>query len=373
MAISLPLTVLSCWTPPYDPAISASVNFEKKLENVARIGPTAYQGLDTGSDYFVPSYAAAPTDGFWVHRSSVVNLSIRYVNPASGQAQAGSVFYQSPDYFGDLNAVASLSPTTADSLGSDIGKGIILLGSGITYVNASPSESILGIAFSSVSGWGAGSSATISPTLPYPFPAYPLGGARMYSASTLVQSGVLFEVFSSSSAFTLYYSSPTAQDLTAAYAVPTINFSTPTSVSYPGPALAPGAFFFYCSATGAPHYVLSGTSQADGSLVGYRWTSLSAAPTALRFDVQVTDVLQDDTLVSRGPLVTKYYSSEGVPLFELPTGALRYVHEYDDGGTWYSYFTRAASAADGSNSSSGQMLFDVFRYPSAGLSSLAKQ
>jgi hypothetical protein len=353
---------VSCWVPPYDPAISASAYFEKKLEHVASIGPLSFQGLDSGTDYFVPSFEAAPTDGYWVRRSNGTNIAVRYVSVGSAGTHASPAFFRNPNYFGDLNAVASLGTGAAAVSVSDIGKGLILLGSG-TVTGASANDSILGTGATSGSAWGAGIQATVS--TPPPNIAFPVGGARRYSASTAIESGLLFEVFSSPSAFSLYYCGAFSQDLTSTYAstAPVLSFDYP--ISYPGPILEAGAFFVQCST----HYILSGKSGADGSPVGYRWTSLLAAPTAVSFDAQITDALQDDTLVARGPEVTKYYSSEGARLFELPTGALRYVHEYDDGGVWYSYFTRTAcvNASDGS----GQVRFDVFRYPSAALSALA--
>ena len=108
---------VSCWVPPYDPAISASAHFENKLEHLTTLGPLEFQNLDSGTDYFMPSFEARPSDGYWIRRSAETNLAVRYISGASGKAYMGPALWRNPNFFGDLNAIASLSQASAIGVG----------------------------------------------------------------------------------------------------------------------------------------------------------------------------------------------------------------------------------------------------------------
>lgn len=59
------LSLVSCWTPVYDPAVSLSARLESKLEAVDGFGPIEIPDDDDYAHYFVPEKILYPASGYW--------------------------------------------------------------------------------------------------------------------------------------------------------------------------------------------------------------------------------------------------------------------------------------------------------------------
>jgi len=328
------MTLLSCWTPVFDPAISASARLEKKLEKVVSFRPTWMDEDSFDDGYFLPHRALAPTDGYWV-KANTDGLGVRYVYKA---VSGDTILCQSQGgIYNALGAAASVSALTDAS-------GVRAQGLDASY------------------GLSVSSTATVSGAT----------NPRMVGASRAplnATQDVLTISHYSTQDFQVFFGFATI-DNAAAFASPTINVGKPNVD--PDLNIRSGAFVAY---NAAGYYYLSGRLSSNGSLRTERWLGLTdSSPTVLSgVDRQLTDLLSNGRLLARGELSTIAYDADGKELFEIPTGSLRFVHEvYDSAaGVWYSYFSRSALARTTDNSEGGDLMIDVFRIPTSNLKSLA--
>jgi hypothetical protein len=359
----------SCWTPPFDPDLSVSELTAWKMERVASIGPVDYAGFRFFSSYFVPSYEERPTEGYWACVESGNRLEVRYVGLASGALSIGPGFISQPNHWDGLNAVQAMPSSSAGALSPSLQKAYHILGGG--SVGISSSAAMLGIGLNPDLTPNVSSMAMVSGISSE---MTPIGG----SARNLASGGLSRELLMSGYASGLYRLSlcaPVPQPYSGAYAAPGLAVE---ALAYPGPPLAEGAFCLdYSDALSNPFHLVVGAPRDGGDVLGFRWPATTighaAAPDLVRFDRRVTDALHDDTLVARGTTATAYYDVEGNQLFSLPTGALRYVHEYYDGTAWYSYFSRVVIRPSERDDAKGSVRFDLYRFPTAGLKALAKR
>jgi len=349
------MTLLSCWTPVFDPAISASARLEKKLEKVVSFRPTWMDEDSFDDGYFLPHRALAPTDGYWV-KANTDGLGVRYVYKAvSGdtilcQSQGG--IYNA---LGAAASVSALTDASAAGVSPAMGRGLLLaISADASGVRAQGLDASYGLSVSST----ATVSGATNPRM--------VGASRAPLNAT---QDVLTISHYSTQDFQVFFGFATI-DNAAAFASPTINVGKPNVD--PDLNIRSGAFVAY---NAAGYYYLSGRLSSNGSLRTERWLGLTdSSPTVLSgVDRQLTDLLSDGRLLARGELSTIAYDADGKELFEIPTGSLRFVHEvYDSAaGVWYSYFSRSALARTTDNSEGGDLMIDVFRIPTSNLKSLA--
>jgi hypothetical protein len=361
-------TLASCWTPPFDPDLSVSELTAGKMERVASIGPVDYAGLRFLSCYFTPAYEERPTEGYWACLESGDRLEVRYVGSASGALSVGPSLVSQPNHWGGLNAAPAMPSSSASSLSPSLLKAYHVLGGG--SVGLSSSEAMLGVGLNADLSPNRSSSAAVSGLSSE---MTPIGGSARNLAAGGLSRQLLMSGYSGG-VYALYLSDPALQPYAGAYAAPSI---VGESLYYPGPPLAEGSFCLdYSDALSNPYHLVVGAPTAGGGVLGFRWAATSAgrasAPDPVHFDRRITDALHDDTLVARGTRVTAFFDVAGNPLFSLPTGALRYIHEYFDGTEWYSYFTRVVVRPSDRDDSKGTVRFDIYRYPTAGLAGLAE-
>jgi hypothetical protein len=358
----------SCWMPPFDPALSVSELTARKMERVASIGPIEYSGLRFLSCYFAPAYEERPTEGYWACLESGERLEVRYVGNASGKLALGPSYYSQPNHWGDLNAVQAMSSSSASVLSGTLMKAFHVWGGG--SVGIGTSGAMLGIGLNADLSLNESAPATAS-GLSYDMT--PIGGSARNLASGDLSRELLMSGYGAG-VYVLALSDPLPQPQGGSYAVPGI---VKKGLNYAGPPLADGSFCLdYSDALADTYHLVVGEPVEGGGVLGLRWAATSlgraAAPDYVAFDSRITDALHDDTLVARGMTETRYFDVAGKELFSVPTGALRYVHEYYDGTAWYSYFTRVVVRRSERDDSKGSVRFDVYRYPTADLEELAR-
>ncbi len=359
----------SCWIPPFDPALSTSVRFEKKMEHVLTIGPIRYEGVKAKDSYFVPTYEAFPTDGYWVRREDGSRLAVDFVNTFSGDPILGPRRYFDNNNFGSLNAVQSMSRTTAASasISPTLERGIQVFGTGET-INSTLSPAVIGIGLDTLAAWNTQieSSAT-GLSIPVGDRLLAIGGSmQLFTTNTSYRYVLLAGKITGS--YSMRIVPMLTQNHGGVYSVPALG-SLFLELNYPGPALAPGAFYhsdnFFAT--------IVGRDALTGEIMGFQWSMMNwtSPPAILNFDAQITDVLHDGTLLARGIITTGAYTSSGEKLYSLPTGNYRFIHELHDGTNYYSYFSRTVVVPDNKDDWKGQVYFDVVRCPTDKLSELA--
>lgn len=376
------LVLLSCWAPPFGTALALSLQFEKKLEKVVSIGPVAYTNVRPNSEsYFVTTYLAHPSDGYWVVKPEKNQLAIHYVGLISGQMRLGPSYTSEPNNWGDLNAVQGLSPTVAGStpdISSVENRGLIIFGSGdVTNQTESPVIRAIGLS-AGLTGWSYkdGVRAQVDTSLINligPSKLDAIGGSMYciddqydtYSYRNILLAGMINNVY------TLIANYDTKLNHTQNDYIKVI-LDSANQLYYPAsyPHLLPGVLSYF---DGNYHYVI-GTAKDSGQVLGYRWHvfSMNNTPESIQFDYQITDVLHDYRLLARTDLTTRCYNSTGQFLFSLPTGSLRYIFELYDNGRYYSYFSRVVCIPEQDDKWQGRVRFDVFRYPTDELENLAE-
>jgi hypothetical protein len=363
---ALALALASCWTPPFDESLSISEMTARKLEQVAVIGPVEFSGLMTGKSYFVPAYEALPQDGFWVREEGDSRLVIRYVATVSGKCIVGPGRSCEPNYWKGLNAVRAMSQTSALSiLSPGLGKAVHVWGTGPVGIGSS--QAMLGIGVEVDYSFQAIATATTSG---FSLDMIPIGGSAHESISPGLWQDLLVSGYSGGT-YVLAVNNPVPQPHGTAYGNPMIYRNV---LNYAGPELQPGTFFLeYTDEEAKTYDLVVGKPKGGGALVALRWdaSARSGAPTRVPLNRRITDVLHDNTLVARGATETEFFDVGGKPLYSLPTGALRFIHELYDGTTWYSYFTRTVVMGGSGDDSKGDIRFDVFRCPTADLAGLA--
>ena len=352
IALAASAALASCWVPVYDPAVSLSSKLEKKLEPVLRIGPVTeyFEEREEAELRFIPFREASPRGGFafvlypdfiemkayfgsgsqplrsFSWRSSFINeLGLRAGTWAQDQV-AGF-----PDRF-DCLVISNSSVSGFSDYGPTILQYDTLTGSiGLYAIDDVGTNSSTRKLIATGRSRRASDLATDDV------------GYFQYDDAAMEYQGGAFEILNG-----LGHNAAGSE---------TVN--TGGQVIVRGTFVSKSLFGYYLSGYGP-----------NGKAITLRWSSgFSAAPTVLPTDQAIDELLSDGKLLARENLVTYVYDSNGYPLFTIPTGILRFVHEVNDGGIWYSYFSRGTrlSTKDGA-----EYYFDVFRYPTAQLSDLAQ-
>lgn len=338
-------SLVSCWVPVYDPALSASARFEKKLELVSRIGPSEL--FDDESEvvrYFVPRRVATPAEGY------LVSEGMGYIRLAYIGRTAEGNFAQLAQW-GNSTEIPGWSLVFARPVPTGLPEDrtvIVLAGRG-TSNTWQLSYAAGSIASSTAASWTPAD-----------------------TGQTLVGVGQAAHASGASAAYLHTWTSPPLKSNMQVYDTST-GSTSPTGTNtnlYAGPNLH-GPGFYSLSYNNNFHFFSA--RDAEGRVRAYRWTQPPSAALPVELsgvDRMLTGLLSDDTLVAQGSISSTFYDSSGNTRFELPTGALRFIHEVQDGGIWYSYFSRTMVIArrDGPD----ELWIDIFRYPTAKLPDLAQ-
>jgi hypothetical protein len=352
----LALFLGGCYSPHFDEGLSLSIAFAKELEHVASFGPFYADESSTYGGYFLPDRVLFPSGGFWI-KAYDGYLSAQYVmgssvygprSTSSNTFGADAVTY--PLSSAMSTPVSSVGKGLASIYASDLDGGVIAMGTDGGY----QLNGILDLA----------SSVTTSLTSPY----YLLGASYTIPSSNPTMDTVSLLYASDAIGYQLegaYFWLPNTSNL-----APAVRALLP--VNYPGPHLEPGAFFCWDN----PHsrYFISGRRSTDGTVYSGFWDfgNLTSVPIEMpEVTSKLVAVLTTGELLARDATDMPLYDGDGTYETTLRTGSLRFVFEQLDGGTWYSYFTRAIRIDD-QNNSNGRILVDVWRYPTEGLKSLGR-
>jgi hypothetical protein len=149
-------------------------------------------------------------------------------------------------------------------------------------------------------------------------------------------------------------------------------FSSPSSVgsSFSLPPVLPAAISFAALGPDNGLYI-SGTLQ-DGSVVTYRWKSLTENPEQLQIDKPLTGMLADGRLLADTGDRLYIYTPDGSSGFVISTGALHFSYErYDSAQSrWIAVFTRTLEIPV-SNSDGWDYLISVYEIPADQLETIA--
>ncbi|MCA1949383.1 MAG: hypothetical protein LDL24_02350 [Treponema sp.] len=325
------LAFSSCWHPPFDPDISASVITTQKLGNPVWEVRTRLPSNARGG-YYVPSRTNYE-QGLWIgYNNSRLSLS---------------------HFFYDFNSSKALLDSYMEiPLPSDVGRKII------PSIGA---PSIFFMTFSVFDKW------LIYKTIENYFvhsSAYPgfLGTGFQYGTPTdilyiaeMVDSKIqihYIEVSGDPSSDFNYFT-----DFTNGYSY--LPSELPTTVTLAVP-------------TSSGELYLSGT-KSDGSAVTWFWSDYGEVPQKLPIDKPLTGILSDGRLVADMGDRLYVYSPDGYSSFSIPTGALHFSYErYDnDQPRWLSVFTRTIEIPV-PHSGDADYIISIFEIPTSRLSELAQ-
>lgn len=344
-AFSAAIFSVSCWVPSYDPAISLSAKFEKKLERVSRIGPVPASGEYQIEGRFVARLVPVPMEGYWV-RESFDSISARYVQrQPDGRFMVMATWGQGREKGIPSLVFARPVPSTLPedrSLVVMVSRG----SSGVQLLSYTAGM----IASTPAAGW----------TMPDPAERLIAAGSASYVGGAV--SGAYLHTWT---AVPPMRSNIQVYDLANGTTSPTgTNNNT-----YTGPTLY-GPGFYAFNSTNSYHYLSA--YDGTGAIRAFRWNQppSAAGPIALTgVDRMLTALLHDDRLIAQDQITSQVYDPLGTPLFLLPTGALKFSHELLVGGTWYCYFTRSVAIR---RDDFTEFFADIFRFPTARLAELAQ-
>uniref|UniRef100_A0A7C3IJR7 Lipoprotein n=1 Tax=Gracilinema caldarium TaxID=215591 RepID=A0A7C3IJR7_9SPIR len=320
------VSLSSCWHPPFDPDVSASVLTAQKLgspvlEIRTRLGYNARGG------YYIPCRPDY-NQGFWVvfeqNRMKLSQMHYDMVNQKW-------VLTNYTDY--PVNDLMGLQLLPDQS-----------------------STNTLFISLTNLKGWykitfGGGFTPFTAQGFPFLGAGYTLGDGT--SEDTL----------------NVAYLNGTQVDFSS---VQTDNFTTILGpFAYTAlPATLLESPTFAVMLTGGEAYI-SGLS-ADGSTVTYYWASNTAEPVTLLIDRPLTGMLSDGRLLSDREDRLYIYEKYGSSVFSIPTGALHFSFErYDSANSqWISVFTRTLEIA--TNREEWEYLISIYEIPTSRLAELAR-
>jgi len=324
--IVLLASLSSCWHPPFDPDVSASLVTTEKL------GSPVWEGrfslpYEARGGYYLPS-CFEPINynqGFWIgfdETSLRMSHAVFDIVTKKGFLDNYRVF-PTPNRDG-----LKLLPDRNNASG-------------------------LYISLASLKGWYK---------LDFGFEFTP------FTAQTLPFLGAGY--INGTSADTLYeaYLNETQVDF---YSVQTDTFAISGPYAYTAlPANLPAIPTLAVMGTGGEAYI-SGFL-ADGTAVSYYWASSSAEPVILPIENPLTGILSDGRLLSDTGDRLYVYSSNGSSSFYIPTGALHFSFEkYDSANSqWISVFTRTLEIA--TDYEDRNYLISIYEIPTSRLAELAR-
>lgn len=336
LALSAVFILSSCWHPPFDPDVSASLISAEKLGEPVWEVQTRLPSEARGG-YYVPKREPPYDEGIWVVREDDTLRVFRFTQP-------------SPDHYA-LEARWDF-PVTGDQ-----------------YLHLLPltnPDTNFVLSYPGLSGWllfyfteTASWNMVSSP----PEPGF-------------VGCGIRYGNGGDNSSDTLYTAAMNIiGNLTLkAYEVSgsTTDFSEPT-IPIPITTLP-------AELSGSPGFVVQADSGdiylsftlADGTGATYRWQNPLGDPELLPIKRPLTGLLSDGRLLADMGDRLFVYGPDGSEAFAIPTGALHFSHErYDsEKSKWISVFTRTLEIPL-SESDSGEYIISVYEIPTERLRDLA--
>ncbi|WP_304224610.1 hypothetical protein [Gracilinema caldarium] len=320
------LALASCWHPPFNPDISASVITSQKLGTPVWEVRTRLPSYITRA-YYVPSRTNYE-QGLWIgYDNDRLSLSQFYYNFSKALI----------DHYMEI------------TLPSDAGKKII------PSIGA---PSVFFMSFSLLDKW------LIYNTNNYfvsslEYPGF-LGTGFRYETDTM---DILFIAQLVSDQIKLYKYG------VAGY-VSSFDFGELNTYLILPPELPFTVTLAVPTSSGALY--LSGT-KSDGSAVTWFWPGLSDTPYILPIDKPLTGVLSDGRLIADSGDRLYVYSPDGSSSFVISTGALHFSYErYDSAQSrWISVFTRTVETPV-PHSTDSDYLISIYEIPTSRLSELAR-
>lgn len=305
LLLGVGLLVSSCWHPPFDPALSASVRTVEKLGSpLAEY--TFYGAYGTRGGFFWPAkdganfYPNTLTNGLWVWEANN-RLRIGYLSAlAAGMVIGDTSFLELPFYKGERPWLLQY--------GSD----------GTVYGGDPQNQRIVQVASSGV------------------FSQYfPPGNAEFISIGfgSLVNSSDHVEQIYVASWWRDTSGNP-GIDVYVHKAGNSFPPSNPTKYTLRPPPELPEGSFWVCKyphseSTHGPVYV-SYKVRGTGTFVTYRWNNSgnnSEDPYKLPIPNRITRMLSTGDLVAELDTKMFVYSPEGNLKYVIPTGSCRFIHE----------------------------------------------
>lgn len=344
-AVLATLLLSSCWAPYYDPAVSSGVYMYRKLGSpILKIGPvTSNMNFDATIPLeFVPTRPSTvppdPVDGFLVQKGSEL-IGISFVER-------------------DTSGAYALAPGRQTVLNA-LGDGALLRSEAIN--GASPQLVV-------IADKTLARQYSFDPTLKQISSGTTTALGSSPSSIIGLGASLLMPPSSDKDSYAVLYSDGT-NDLVSMDGID-VNLNgfvdqLGASLDLGGRSLQPGGSAFIDLATSRFYY-----SQAGGpTLVWDTGTWATTAPAVLPIYERITSLLSDGTLVAQGADYLSAYASDGTPLFTLPAGSVRLVHEVhypgpDPVAGNYLIFTQVLSTAV-QNSMSRDYYINVWRCPLA--------
>lgn len=335
--ISLVLLLSSCWHPPFDPEVSAS------LVTVDRLGKPVWE-VRTRLPYMARGgYYLPARDPLHYNQGIWIALDM-------GQIRLSRFGYDAGTQNGDVEGFFEFL------VGTDM-RGLSLFPS-----VSSPSPMVFYCMLPGSSRWIQinfdSSSSSTSPDL-NDF----LGLGFRFGNGSDNLSDTLYIANVKSESIKLYSKEVNGDE---------VNLSgfTPMMGLWPLPPELPATVSLMAkNPDGA--LVLSGTL-ADGSAVSYRWLNASSTPERLPLNKSLTGMLSDGRLLADTGDRLYVYAQDGSSAFAVATGALHFSYErYDSANNrWISVFTRTLEMPV-SNSDSWDYLISIYEIPTSRLRDLA--
>lgn len=352
----------SCWQPSFDPELSASTITASKMLLVSTITVTGMNENRSAPGILLPRRVAKPTDGIWLHGSSLAPFEFESTSPwymkTAFSHELFNIWSQGFSAAPQGGPIARMSPA----------------------VDASTPLEALVVATKSPS-WGAAWLYEI--TAPSHSIALSNDSPILPDHTTLLSAGFATDSPTSDSMLMVYFDD-TAVAWKAGELLLPLPMPVPPPVTYmiqpikmPADIATPtGLSIGFAARKGSSWYV--SVTQENGAIRTFRWTdTLSTLPMELTaIKAPLVAVLNaapggTPTLLSSNGMSMTAYDENGTELYSFPAGSLRFVHERWDTatGAWMAVFCRTIFIRSEKNDN-GTLRAEVFEIPVENLSTL---
>jgi hypothetical protein len=333
LVTGMSLVFASCWHPPFSPEVSASLLTSEKL------GKPVWQvkvrlPYNARGGYYLPSRYNY-NSGMWTSREP-------------DRLQLMGFWYDSALMKGMIDNYIDIPVQ------------------GITNLLVLPSAGNQNVFFFTYPGFNRWGSIDYSNGSFNASPSYD---------GTMVGTGFRFGDDGANDKDTLYWAAMSNNEITLYELAVDGNDTTFNSISTIGtysslPPVLPAAISFAALGPDNGLYI-SGTLQ-DGSVVTYRWKSLTENPEQLQIDKPLTGMLADGRLMADTRDRLYIYTPDGSSGFVISTGAMHFSYErYDSAQSrWIAVFTRTLEIPV-SNSDGWDYLISVYEIPADQLETIA--
>lgn len=330
LVTGMSLVFASCWHPPFSPEVSASLLTSEKL------GKPVWQvkvrlPYNARGGYYLPSRNIY-NSGIWIGRDpDRLRLMKFEYDPGSMKGMV--------DNYIDIPVQV------------------------VTNLLVLPAvfQNVFFFTYPGFNRWGSYSNGSFNAS-----PSYD---------GTMVGTGFRFGDGGANDKDTLYWAAMSNNEITL-YELAVDGSDTTLNPILPGtsysllPPVLPAAISFAALGPDNGLYI-SGTLQ-DGSVVTYRWKSLTENPEQLQIDKPLTGMLADGRLLADTGDRLYLYTPDGSSGFVISTGAMHFSYErYDSAQSrWIAVFTRTLEIPV-SNSDGWDYLISVYEIPADQLETIA--